>query len=200
MHQLWIQEFRNVNSINPKDRCWSCYFDIKHHEFMIRCVVNTFLDSLWSFNNGIRMFLWPWTSKILSVYLDDGSFWINFLDFVKDVIHMIMNFLHCISCIVESFCKVFPWVFTGNRDLLGEEISSSSISCNFISTIIVYWKVGSVDLLRCNPKDIRRIMTFLLDFLNEPISSGQFNWWILFESKFELDLFFLHNILSLNLL
>ncbi len=131
MHKLLIQKFRNVNNIHPKCRFWSCYFYIEHHKFVIRSVLYSFLNCLWSFHI-IGMFLRPTTTKKLSINLNYFCFWIILFNFLKNIVKMIVEFIYGLFSIVKCFSEILTRIFTRNRNFLGEKISSSSVSCNFI--------------------------------------------------------------------
>lgn len=110
------------------------------------------------------------------------------------MIQVIVKVLDCIFDIVKNFLllEVIFWLFTGNRNFIGEEISSSSIFGDFFNSTIVNGKVASVYFLGGNPENIRVVMSFLLDFVDEVISVGIFNGWVLLEGEFDLYFFLLH--------
>lgn len=170
MHEFIIQIFWNIDHINPKYRCWCCYLDIKDHEFMMRSVINTFLDSFWS-SYKVWMFLGPCTTKIFTINLNDFCFRKSLFNLLENMIKMIMNFFDCISCIIESLIEIISRILAWNRDLFGEKIRSSSILCNFIFPKVMHREIRPMYFFGSNPKYIRFIMAISSDFINKLIPS-----------------------------
>ena len=83
---------------------------------MVWSVVNSFLDTACSLDE-LDMVSRPQTSKILSVDLDNLSLWIRLLDFVKNMIQMVVDFGDKIPGIQETLSEILPRFFARYRDL-----------------------------------------------------------------------------------
>jgi hypothetical protein len=158
---------------------------------VVRCVVNSLLNSTWPLNI-LGMISRPKTSKIFTINLNDFDLRICLFDLVVDMINMVMNFRDQIFGIKEAFSKIVSWLLARHWDFFWKEVSPSAISSDFVPTIIMNREVRSVDFLWSHPKNIRLVVALLLDLLQELIPGGNFDWWILFEGKLNLDLLFLH--------
>lgn len=78
------------------------------------------------------------------------------LDVAKDFSEVIMESFHKGLRIKEIFIKIFTWIGTGDWDIFGKEVSPPTISGKL--PIIVDREVGSMDLLRGGPQNVRRIV------------------------------------------
>ena len=72
---------------------------------MVRCVVNSLLNSTWSLN-VLGMISRPKTSKVLAIDLNDLNLRISLFDSVVDMIQMVVNSRDQISGIKEAFGKI----------------------------------------------------------------------------------------------
>ena len=103
---------------------------------MIGCVIDSLLNSTRSLNI-LSMVCWPKPSKVLSVNLDDFNVRIGFLDFVENMVKMVVNLGDKVLGVQEALSEIVPWLFAWNGYLLRQEISPSTIPSNLIPTIIV---------------------------------------------------------------
>lgn len=191
MHNLPIQELRNIDGIDPKYWGWCCYFNIKDHKFVVWSVVNSFLDSFWTLHE-VRVLFRPRSSEILSINLDNLCFRICLPHLLKYVLKLIVNLFNSISSIVEGFSEIVSWILAGHWDLFWQKISSSAIPDNFLFAVVMNRKIGAMNFLRGNPEDFGVIVALLLNFLNELVPRWELNWGIFLELKLDLDWLFLH--------
>ncbi len=138
---------------------------------MVWSVIDSFLNSFWTLHK-IGMFYRPRTTVKLTINLYYLSFRMGLFNLLKDMIKIIVEFSDCIFGIIERFSEVISWIFAWNRYFLGEKISSSSVSGDFLFSEIMNGKVGSVYFFGSNPKNVRFVLSFLLDFIDELISGG----------------------------
>ena len=135
---------------------------------MIRRIVNSFLNSFSTFLNLFR----PISTKILTINLNCFNLRMLLLDFLENMIKMIMCLFHNVLCIVKSFSEIFTWVITWDRNLFRKEICPSSISSNFIFSWIMNGEIRSMILLWGNPKYFWLIITFISNEINVFVSSN----------------------------
>ena len=126
---IFFEKFGNVQHINPVSFVFCDYTDIESEKFIMRCIVNSFLNSFCSLNflKAGSIFR-PETSKVLSIDSEFDHVWIVFLDRVVNVWKFVVESLYKISGIKEGFFEMFTWILTGHRNLVAQEISPSSIA------------------------------------------------------------------------